>query len=380
MTMAATVLRNMRRREVTPARPAADPIEFHRRLPGYEATPLRAAPSLAERLGVGEVCVKDESSRMGLPAFKILGASWATYLALSRRLGAAAEGWRSVEELGERLAPLRPLTLAAATDGNHGRAVARVAKLLGLDARILVPAGTAAARIQAIESEDARVDVVPGNFDDAVREAAALASRTVEVICDTSWPGYEDVPRWVMEGYSTIFREVDEQLPEPPDLVAVQVGVGALAASVVGHYRPGGPRIVGVEPDRAACALASIVAGEVVTLPGHQDSIMAGLNCATPSRIAWPLLEAGIDLYVAVPDERAREAMRLMAEAGIVSGETGSAGLAGLLEAITDSDAAIDTRAFLQVDDTTRVLLLSTEGATDPASYERIVGRPPDLV
>jgi diaminopropionate ammonia-lyase len=185
------------------------------------------------------------------------------------------------------------------------------------------------------------------------------------------------VPRWAIEGYSTIFRELEEQLPASPDLVAVQIGVGALAAAAVRHYRPEGPRIVGVEPDQAACVLASVVAGEIVTLPGHQGSIMAGLNCGTPSPVAWPLLLAGVDLFVAVPDERAREAMREMAEAGIVSGETGSAGLAGLLQVLTGSDEAIDARRFLGVDASSRMLLLSTEGPTDPGAYERIVGHAP---
>lgn len=351
----------------------ADPLEFHRRLPGYTPTPLVEAPALAERLGVGEVWVKDESERLGLPAFKILGASWAIYRTLVSRLGGEVQPWSDVEELAERLAPLRPLILATATDGNHGRAVARMARLLGLEARIFVPEGTAPARIEAIEGEGATVEVVPGSYDDAVRRAAAEASARCLVVSDTSWEGYEEIPARVIEGYSTILREVDEQAPVAPDLVSVQIGVGALAAAVVRHYRPDGPQIVGVEPDRAACVLESVLAGRIVTLAGRQESIMAGLNCGTPSLVAWPLVAAGIDLFVAVADERVPEAMRAMAEVGVVSGETGASGLAGLLEALTDPDAG-PTREFLGVGPSTRVLLLSTEGATDPASYRRLVG------
>jgi diaminopropionate ammonia-lyase len=368
-----TTLRNPLRGEVRPSLPSGDPLEVHRRLPGYAPTPLQQAPSLAEALGLGEVWVKDESSRMGLPAFKILGASWAVYRALSERLGEDPEPWETVEDLAERFASLRPLTLATATDGNHGRAVARMARLLGLQARIYVPAGTAPARMAAIASEGAEVEVVLGSYDDAVRRAAEQASREVAVVPDTALYGFEPEPRWVIEGYTTIFREVDEQARGPFDVVTVQMGVGALAASVVSHYRPGGARIVGVEPDQAACVLASVVAGEIVSLPGHQDSIMAGLNCGTPSPMAWPAVSAGLDLLVAVEDERAREAMRALASEGITSGETGAAGLAGLLEALTGPGSS-GTREYLKLDDRSRALVLSTEGATDPDAYRKIVG------
>ena len=312
-------------------------------------------------LGIGQVLVKNESSRLGLPAFKILGASWAVYRALEKRVAESTEGrasaspglamaspssgilepWRTVDELAERLAPLRPLTLVTATDGNHGRAVAHMAALLGLEAQIYVPAGTAQARIDGIASEGARVEIVDGTYDDAVARAAQDASARCLVISDTSWPGYEEVPHWVMEGYSTIMTEIDDELArrgeKNPDLIAVQFGVGALAAAVVRHYRRPNecPRILSVEPLRAACMLASMEAGEIVTVPGPHDSIMAGLNCGRPSIIAWPIVSQGIDAFIAIPDERAREAMRALARAGIVAGETGAAGLAGLIELLT---------------------------------------------
>ncbi|MDQ6939152.1 MAG: pyridoxal-phosphate dependent enzyme, partial [Verrucomicrobiota bacterium] len=179
------------------------PLAFHQRLPGYAVTPLIDAPEIARSLGVGQVLLKNESSRLGLPAFKILGASWAVYHVLENRLGRSLEPWTNLEELRQRIAPLRPLTLATATDGNHGRAVARVAAMFGFAARIYVPKGTAQARIDGIASEGAQVEIVDGTYDDAVARAAKDASERCLIISDTSWPGYEEIPRWVAEGYST---------------------------------------------------------------------------------------------------------------------------------------------------------------------------------
>jgi diaminopropionate ammonia-lyase len=387
--------------------PPRAPLGLHRRLPGYAVTPLLDAPALAVANGVERVWVKDESSRLGLPAFKMLGASWAAYRALAARLGRDPEPWASLDELRRALAPLRPLTLATATDGNHGRAVARMAALLGLDADVYVPKGTAPARIAAIEGEGARVTVVDGDYDRAVASAAATAADRCLPIQDVGWPGYEQVPAWVVEGYATIFWEVDAQLAargeEAPDVVVVPVGVGGLAAAAVRHWhrrgrlidrgsRSGGlrgaeppavagfpgplrrpPRLLGVEPLAAACVLRSLQAGRIVTVPGPHDSIMAGLNCGTPSLVAWPLLRAGLDAVVAVADERARQAMRDLAAAGIVAGETGAASLAGLAEA-TGGRTAGRLRRALGLGAGARVLLVCTEGATDPEAYRRIVG------
>lgn len=352
-----------------------EPREFHRRLPGYALTPLRSIDALAEQLGVAEVWVKDESSRLGLPAFKMLGASWATYLSLEQHRGKPFEAWTSLDELRDQVSTLGPLMLATATDGNHGRAVARMARLLGLGARVRVPANTVAARIDAIASEGAEVSVSTGNYDLAVAEVAAWESDTTLVVSDTSWEGYDDVPRWIIDGYSTIFSEIDEQLDDAgagePTVVLVPVGVGAFAAAVVTRFRrpgSGTTRIVAVEPTESACVLASAQAGEVTTIAGEQNSIMAGLNCGTPSPVAWPLVSAGIDCFVTATDDDARRAMRGFADVGIVAGESGAASLAG---AIQLADAAA-----LRSDD--RVLLLSTEGATDPIAYSEIVGQPPN--
>ncbi|HZA20982.1 MAG TPA: diaminopropionate ammonia-lyase [Actinomycetota bacterium] len=357
------------------APPSRAPLAFHRKLPGYAPTPLLDATELAAEIGVGRLWIKDESSRLGLPSFKILGASWGVYRAIERYAGGLA-AWSSLEELTPQLERLRPLSLAAATDGNHGRAVARMARLLGFGARIFVPEGTSPARIAAIESEGASCDVVEGTYDDAVTRSAKEASEDCLVISDTSWPGYEDVPRWVIEGYATIFWEIEDAIEGAADLVTIQLGVGAMGAAAVRHFRrPGAPptRMLGVEPDRAACVLASMEAGEVITIPGPHDSIMAGLNCGTPSIVAWPWVSSGYDAFVAIDDERAREGMRAFDRAGVVAGETGAAGFGGLAAALDDREA----RERLGLGPGASVLLLCTEGATDPAAYERIVGHPP---
>jgi diaminopropionate ammonia-lyase len=204
------------------------------------------------------------------------------------------------------------------------------------------------------------------------------------VIADTAWPGYEQVPSWVVDGYATIFWEVDEQLAalgaDGPDVVVVPVGVGALAAAAVRHYRRRGlarrPCLVGVEPLAAACVLRSLQEGRIVTVPGPHDSIMAGLNCGTPSLVAWPFLQAGLDAVVAVSDERARQAVRDLGAAGIVAGETGAASLAGLTEltAPTAGPGAGELWTALGLGSDASVLLLCTEGATDPDAYRRILG------
>jgi diaminopropionate ammonia-lyase len=334
------------------------PRAFHERLPAYAPTPLVAAPGLADELGVGELLVKDESSRLGLPAFKMLGASWATYRALEARAGGALDGWRTVDELRAAVAPLLPLTLACATEGNHGRAVARMARLVGLDAHIVVPEHVAASRVEAIRAEGARIETVEGSYEDAVARSAQLADARTIVVSDTSWPGYEEIPDWVVEGYSTIFDEIEEAGGPAPDLVAVQMGVGSLAAAAIRHYRGRATRILGVEPLAAACVMASLDRGDLATVPGPHDSSMAGLNCGRPSTVAWPDLKAGIDGVVAIDDDAAQAAIERLAALGVASGASGAAGLGGLL-ALADVP---DARERLGLAAHSRVLVLNTEG------------------
>ncbi len=373
-----------------PAGPVSTPTDFHRRFPDYAPTPLVDAVGLADELGVGHLLVKDESSRLGLPAFKMLGASWASYRALTDELerltGAPIDDWTSLDDLAAQLTPLHPIDLASATDGNHGRAVARFARLMGLGARIFVPAGTTDARIAAIEGEGASCTVVDGTYDDAVARAAEEASDDPDgrclVISDTSWPGYDVVPAWVIDGYATIFSEIDEQLAEgglpSPDVVLVPIGVGAFAAATAQWYRRPGmtdpPVLVGVEPDTANCVMASALAGELVEVPGPHRSVMAGLNCGEASPVAWPFVSAGFDWFVAGGDDMAEHGMRLLASAGIVSGESGAATV-GALSGLLSTSAAGPT-----IGPDTVVLALSTEGATDPPHYTKVVGRPPEEV
>jgi diaminopropionate ammonia-lyase len=361
--------------------PSDLPRTIHRRLPEYRPSPLKPLPELAQRLGVRAIHLKDESDRLGLPAYKVLGAAWAIWRILEQRFGWGLDSWQSVEELRARLAVSQPLTLVTATDGNHGRGVARMARWLGLAAEIYLPAGSAAARVAGIAGEGARVVEVPGTYDAAVERAAAARGEDVLLVQDHGWPGYEEIPRWVAEGYETVFLEADRQLEDEgapgPDLVLVQIGVGTLASAVVRHFRRQGlalrPALVGVEPSGAACALLSIASGHrVMIAAGAHSSIMAGLNCGTPSSAAWPDLRAGLDACVAVEDEQARRAMRELAAFGVVAGESGAAGLAGLFELMAAEHAG--TRATLGIGPATRVLLLSTEGATDPVGYGAVVG------
>ncbi len=346
--MAERLLRNPLAGPLEPAPSPSGPVAFHRSLPGYAVTPLVDAPAAAAALGVRRVLVKDESSRLGLPSFKVLGASWATYRALCERLGLDPEPVVGLDTLRERLLDGPAVGLVCATDGNHGRAVARMARTLGLDATVLVPATMVEARRAAIAGEGARVEVVDGTYDDAVEQAAALAGRDRLVIQDTAWPGYETVPSWVIEGYATIGAEIEVR----PDVVAVQIGVGSFAAAMVRRFA--GARIVGVEPVSAACALASAEAGALADVPGPHDSAMAGLNCGRPSPVAWPLVSRGIEAFAAVTDQRADEAVAMLASDGITAGESGAAGLAGLLA----------FRADLALPADATVLVVNTEGDT----------------
>jgi diaminopropionate ammonia-lyase len=360
-----------------------DALEFHMKLPGYMPTPVFSVPALAARLGIGTVLINDESERLGLPAFKMLGASWASYRSIVEHTGIDGTSWSTVEELATLVEPHQPLTLATATDGNHGRAVARFARLLGLDARIWVPAGTVSARIEAIESEGATVRVTDGTYDDAVAEAASTANETTLVVSDTSWPGYEVVPQWVIDGYATMMSEVEDQtadqgLPDPTVIVA-PMGVGALGAAIASHFADHEPRpvIIGAEPTNAACVMAALVADEIVTIPGPHDTMMVGLSCGTASPIAFPTIKSGLNATVSFDDEWAEESMRLLAKEGIVAGETGAAAFATLLTIV---DRRPELRDTLNLGPDDVALVIVTEGATDPINYKKIVGVEPEEV
>ncbi len=366
-------------------------LPLHRSLPGYAPTPLRDCPRLARELGLGAVLVKDEAGRFGIDAFKGLGASYAVFQVLSRR-------WRDLT--GHALDPaafrdpavrerLGALTFAAATDGNHGRAVAWTARLLGQRAVIFMPDDAAAARIAAVEREGASVQLVPGTFDDCVTVCAeTAAARGWTVVADTAYPGNMEIPGHIMTGYSTIFAEIAEQTASavapdaataPPfDLALLPAGVGGLAAagaaSLVLQYGAARPRLVCVEPEESACFLESILHGEgrPLAATGDQRSIMVGLCCGMPSLLAWPIVRDAADLLLAIEDEHAVAAMRLCHRHGITAGESGASTLAGLLALLRCEELA-PARAALGLGPGSRVLVINTEGATDPQNYARIV-------
>ncbi|MFG0275467.1 MAG: diaminopropionate ammonia-lyase, partial [Phycisphaerales bacterium] len=368
-------------------KPPQNARRIHATLPGHTRTPLRTLPDLASVLGVAQLLVKDESARFGLQAYKGLGGSWAATRMLARELGvevASLESWDDVLALARRAGPRR---LVSATDGNHGRGVAWAASLLGFDCTIYMPRGSASTRIEAIRALGATVIEAVGGYGAAVDAAMrdAEADGRSWLLQDTTNPGHEDAPRWCAEGYETLFCEIDKQLDalgEPaPDLAFVQIGVGTLADAMVRHLRAcdrwRNTRIVGVEPTAAACVLESVRAGRPFQVGAGEAhaTIMAGLNCHEPSRAAWDAMSKGIDCFLAVEDEWAERAMRLLAECAVESGESGAAGLAGLL-ALLESPELDAPRRALGVGPATRAIVLTTEGATDPVGYERTVGFP----
>ena len=355
---------------------------LHRRLPGYEPTPLDELPRLAERLGVARLFVKDESRRFGLPAFKVLGASYALVREIERRLAerGAERSWATLDELGDHAREVGLERLVTATDGNHGRGVARVARWLGLDACVFMPGSTVPARSSAIESEGARVTVLEGAYDDAVRRAHLESARAGSLLVqDTAWPGYEAIPARIVEGYSTIMDEIDEALGaarEELGVVCMPVGVGSLADAMARHFRAEErrrvPRLASVEPEGSACLLAALEEDAIVALPRSRPTMMAGLDCGTVSTISWPVLRSSVDVAFAIGDDQVGPAMRALAEAGIESGESGAACLAALfaLEKHEKRDFLHETLGFCRG---ARILIVSTEGATDPENYARVV-------
>lgn len=346
--------------------PSEAALAFHAGFPGYRPTRLVDAPPIAAELGVGRVLIKDESSRLGLPAFKVLGASWAVARLLARRAGVALptglDGLRAIVAGA-------PVMLVTATDGNHGRAVARMAALVGASSHVVVPSVMAGPTVDAIVAEGATVERIAGDYDQAVKHAAEwVAARPgAELVQDVAWPGYEQVPAWVVEGYATLLLEIDAGLAKvgipAPDLVVVPVGVGSLAQAVVGHYRSRAaarPAVLAVEPDSAACVLASLHAGELRTVPAG-TTVMTGLSCGTPSSAAWPYLRDGLDAAIAVDDAAATMAVGDLAALEVRSGPSGAAALAGARAALT-GPGAVARRAELRIGRNSVLVLLNTEG------------------
>jgi len=352
------------------------------------ATPLRALTGLAAQLGLGALYVKDEGLRLGLGSFKALGGAYALMILVKeeaeRRLGRTL----AIEALlsQEVRAVAKTMVFACATDGNHGRSVAQGAQLMGAKAKIFVHCGVSAGRISAITRFGAEAIRVEGNYDDSVAEAARVAAANGwTVLSDTSWPGYEYIPGLVAQGYTVMVREILDALAEPPTHVFLQAGVGGFAAAVAGHLwlalGARKPHVTIVEPSRAACLYESARAGKPVKLSGQTPTIMAMLECYEPSLVALRILSRVADGFMTVDDDSAAEVMRRLADpvAGdpaIVAGESGGAGLAGVMTVLRDP--ALAQRIGLGPD--ARVLVINTEGATDPDLYTQIVGRRPETV
>ncbi len=345
---------------------------------GYAPTPLHDLLDVAASAGLGALRLKDEAGRFGLGSFKALGGAYAVANLLTAELaraGIARAAGSSELAAGLYREATAAITVTSATDGNHGRSVAWGAQRFGCRCVIFVHATVSQGRVDAIAHYGAEVRRIPGTYDDAVRAASqAAAAEGWHVVSDTSWPGYTEIPREVMQGYRLMADEAaDQWTGDPPTHVFVQGGVGGAAAAVSvqvrARFQPA-PALIVVEPDHAACLLASAELGELTAVPGNLDTVMAGLACGEPSLLAWQELERATAAFMAIPDEAAIACMRLLAGPGIVSGESGVAGLAGCLLAAADPAA----RATLGLGSASRILAFSTEGATDPALYDRLVG------
>jgi len=362
---------------------------FHRQIPGFRMSPLKKLTNLAGRLGLGGIWVKDESSRLNQGSFKVLGGSYALYQIIKKRLGRENEDIPYEELTSSQIkGKVGDLVFATATDGNHGRGIAWSANKLGFRSIIYVHKLTTKGRIKAIEQNNGEVVVVDGNYDDAVRQVFLDAKKNGwEVVSDTSWEGYESVPKWVMQGYTTMLFEVQEQLAgqglSKPTHVFVQAGVGSLAAATIGFYKNlfgnESPVSVVVEPTNAACLYHSAIIGDGKphSIIGDLDTIMAGLACGDPNPIAWQLLSDCADFFAISPDYVAAKGMRvygvpLLDDPDIISGESGAVTL-GALMYIMEYPPLQELREKMGLNKHSQVLLINTEGNTSPEEFRDVV-------
>ena len=352
------------------------------RWPGYAPTPLHPLDAIATALELGAVVYKDEGQRLGLGSFKALGGAYAVLCLAGERVGTAD---LATVRSGAHRRQLAGMTVATATDGNHGRSVAWGARMAGCACRIYIHAEVSQGRQRAMEALGAEVVRIDGDYDASVRRCAEQAAvHGWTVVSDTSYDGYREIPRLVMAGYSVLATEILEQMADrPPTHLFVQAGVGGLAAAVAARFWQGWgddrPRTVVVEPTRAACLTASARAGAPTSVPLHEETVMAGLSCGATSLLAWDVLSAAGGDYVTIDDTAVAAAMRLLAEgkaggARIVAGESAVPGLIALIAAATDPRLRHD----LALNGDSRVLLLGCEGATDPEIYRRMVGESAD--
>ncbi|MCJ1480350.1 hypothetical protein MMC06_000505 [Schaereria dolodes] len=333
---------------------------FHQRLPNFSTTPLVPLQQLARDLNIKGIYVKDESNRLGLPAFKILGASWGTFRAISAKANLPLTA--SLAQVSS-FAKKTSISLYAATAGNHGRAVARMAKILDIPAHVFVPNFTDHETQRKIASEGAQVTVVEGDYEAAVSQADSSSKSNANslLIEDTSFSGYEELPAWIVEGYSTMLHETEQQLRDlglQPTILVTPVGVGSLAHAVVAFCKSSGRAIhvLAIEPETSACLNVSLQAGEA-TIIETSTTIMDGMNCSTVSPISWPVLRAGVDASVTITDLESHNAVQYLHAQGVNAGPCGAGALAGFRHVAADAPEAIG----LQEDSV--VVLLSTEGA-----------------
>lgn len=352
---------------------------------GYAPSPLHSLKRLAGQVGLGDILYKDESERFGLGSFKALGGAYAAACCLkdecSLRLGKEV----SLADIraGRHADLTADLTLVSATDGNHGRSLAWGAQQFGAPCRIYIHRDVSEGRAEAMRAFGANVIRIDGDYDDSVRLAWEEAKENDWfVISDTSWPGYDKPPKAVMAGYGTMVKEIATQNPDAPSHVFLQGGVGGLAAAVAAAFRQlwgeNAPRIVIVEPDLAACLYESAKAGQMQAVQIEEETMMAGLSCGEPSPLAWAILREEATDFLTLPDRMVAPAMRLLArpltgslgdDPAIIAGESAVAGFAAVLAIAQDTQL----RAALDFTEASRVLVIGSEGATDPAIYQEIM-------
>ena len=359
--------------------------KFHNTFSMYQETPLVSLQSLAEKLQVKSIYLKDESKRFGLNAFKVLGASYAIANEIGRRIGKeiielSAESILS-KETKEKIGDI---TFVTATDGNHGRGVAWTANKLGQKAVVYMPKGSAWERLENIRAEGAEAEITDMNYDDAVRLAQKMAEEKGWIVVqDTAWEGYEDIPRWIMQGYTTMGHEIMEQIPEKPTHIFLQAGVGSMAGAMTGFfsnlYKEDKPIIVIVEPAKADCLFQTAKAddGKLHTVTGDMDTIMAGLACGEPCTIGWDVLKGYADAFIRCPEYAAADGMRILAspvkgDTAVTAGESGAAAFGCMANILMDADLA-EWKKLLKLDGNAKILCISTEGDTDQKNYQDVV-------
>lgn len=358
---------------------------FHASFPVYRETPLVELKNTAKAMGLGSIYVKDESYRFGLNAFKVLGGSYAIGNYLAKRLG------KSITEMpydklisDEVKKELGDITFVTATDGNHGRGVAWTAKQLQQKSVVYMPKGSAEERLMNIRAEGADASITDLNYDEAVRLANTQADQKGWVMVqDTAWEGYEDIPRWIMQGYGTMGYEAYTQLPEKPTHIFLQAGVGSMAGAVAGFfaaaYGEDRPIITVVEPNKADCIFRTAEAadGALHFVTGDMDTIMAGLACGEPCSIGWNVLRDYADNFISCPDYAAAQGMRLLGnpengDTKVISGESGASAFGCVAEIMRDPSLG-GLKKKLKLDENSKVLFFSTEGDTDKENYRSIV-------